>query len=166
MAGTPALDQLSVEGDRIIGSDFGSQTVYTSSDAGKSWTPTSDLGDLVPGTDPIEGQNVTVETGPLGYAAVVHTSQPVTGNTLQGGTPITAAPNAANEHAYLLQSTDGVTWATTDLAKVGAPADGFVSSVSVGADHVEVSFEVPGTKTNDGAPETYKLVTLVGTPKA
>ena len=66
----------------------------------------------------------------------------------------------------LLHSSDGVVWKDTDLGAEGAPANGDLSGVSVGADHIDVSYEVPQGKLPDGAPASYKLVELLGTPKA
>ena len=38
--------------------------------------------------------------------------------------------------------------------------------MSVGADHIDVSYTVPQGTRPDGAPASYKLVELLGTPKA
>jgi hypothetical protein len=81
---------------------------------------------------------------------------------------VTAAPPSSSnvsEHTYLLHSSDGVSWKVTNLADAGAPADGSVSNLNVGADHIDVSFQSPQTGP-DGAISATKLVTLVATPKA
>ena len=123
----------------------------------------------------MEAFNTTAAAGPLGFAAVVRTggadgagkpSGGTTSNTL--GTPNTEAPPSAEAvlaHTFLLHSSDGVSWKVTSLATIGAPADGSMSNLSVGADHIDVSFQSPATGSG-GALSASKLTTLVATPKA
>lgn len=172
----PAFDTVSISGDRIIGVDNEGSKLYVSDDAGTTWIAVPDLAGLIPGNDPVEAFNTTAAAGPLGYAAVVRTggadngagkpSGGATSNTL--GTPNTEAPPSAEAvlaHTFLLHSSDGVSWKVTSLATIGAPADGSMSNLSVGADHIDVSFQSPVTGA-DGAISASKLTTLVATPKA
>ncbi|MDQ1461227.1 MAG: hypothetical protein QOI08_2711 [Actinomycetota bacterium] len=83
--------------------------------------------------------------------------------------PVTVAPPSAADviaHTFLLPSSDGVSWKVTSLAAAGAPADGSVSNLNVGADHIDVSFQAPQTGPDGGAISATKPVTLVATPKA
>jgi hypothetical protein len=178
----PAFDTVSISGDKIIGVDNAGSKLYVSDDAGTTWIAVPDLAGLIPGNDAVEAFNTTAAAGPLGFAAVVRTggadnrggkpSGDTTSNTLGGpntlGSPNTEAPPSAAEvlaHTFLLHSSDGVSWKVTNLATTGAPADGSVSNLSVGADHIDVSFQSPATGA-DGAISASKLTTLVGTPKA
>jgi hypothetical protein len=140
----PSAYSLAIAGDRIIGGDATNSNLYVSSDAGATWIKSQDLADVL-GVSSSKIDNMNVDAGPLGFAAVVMTD-------VDGKSP----------HSFLLRSADGATWDVTDLATVGAPAGGYVSSVIVGADHVDVTIAVPSP---DGKAPT-KLTTLVGTPKA
>jgi hypothetical protein len=142
----PPIDSVSISGDRVIGTDSKSSTVYTSNDAGETWSEGTALSSLVAGTSSGQPFAMTIDVGPLGYAIV---AQP--------------APGPA--HSYLLYSVDGNAWKSTDLASVGAPADGSFASASVGSDHIDVTFQVPADRTGD-VVTSWKLTTLVGTPKA
>jgi len=77
----------------------------------------------------------------------------------------TLAPDANATHSYLLYSADGNAWKITDLDSVGAPAGASVANTSVGADHIDVTFQDPIAGSGNG-PTTSKLTTLVGTPRA
>jgi hypothetical protein len=145
----PKFDNVSIAGDRVIGGDASSSNIYVSNDAGATWIVTGNVGGLLPSGTALEPNTMTVDAGPLGYAVLVRS----------GG-------EGRTEHSYLLHSSDGATWKVTDLAAAGAPANGQISSVSVGADHIDVSYEVPQGQAPDGAAATYKLVELLGTPKA
>jgi hypothetical protein len=175
----PTFDTVSISGDRLIGVDNAGSKLYVSDDAGTTWIAVPDLAGLIPGNDAVEAFNTTAAVGPLGFAAVVRTagadngagksSGGTTSNTLSSpNTPNTKAPPSAADvlaHTFLLYSGDGVSWKVTNLAATGAPADGSVSDLSVGADHIDVSFQSPATRA-DGAVSATKLTTLVGTPKA
>src|SRR5262249_17274385 len=106
------------------------------------------------------------------YAVVVQTSTPGPATTTLPSdklatAPNTLAPGAANAvtHSYLLYSTDGSSWKKTDLQAVGAPANAAVASTSVGADHIDVTYQTAVAGAG-GNIESFKLTTLVGTPKA
>jgi hypothetical protein len=164
----PAFDTVALSGDRIVGLDNQASKLYVSNDAGATWIAVPDLAGLIPGNDAIEPYNATAAVGPLGYAAVVRTGSARSAAGNSAGTPATVAPpsgTGVTEHAYLLHSSDGVTWKVTNLADAGAPADGSVSNLNVGADHIDVSFQSPQTGP-DGAISATKLVTLVATPTA
>jgi hypothetical protein len=167
----PQFDSVSISGDRIIGVNMSTSDMYVSNDAGGTWTATQNVALQLPGTDPVTG-STTVDAGPLGYAAVVTTGHELTNADPASPeqakrTAVTLDPNTKRtaDHAYLMNSTDGITWKVTDLAAQGAPADGFVSGLTVGLDHIDVSYIVNGTQAADGSV-TNKLVELLGTPKA
>jgi hypothetical protein len=143
----PPIDSVSISGDRIVGSDSTTRAIYASGDAGATWTATEDVRALLPSGSVVEPGMVSAYAGPLGYVAVI-----TTGKDNPEGT-------------YLLNSNRGTAWKVTDLGAVGAPAKGFVSSVSVGKDHIAVSFSVGNGTQPDGSTSS-KLVELVGTPKA
>ena len=150
LSGTvPKFDSVSIAGDRVIGINAVSSTISVSNDAGATWIVTGNVGDLLPSGTAIEPYASTASAGPLGYAALVRS----------GG-------DGRTQHAYLLHSSDGTTWKVTDLGAAGAPANGQIASVSVGADHIDVSYEVPQGVAPGGGAATYKLVELLGTPKA
>jgi hypothetical protein len=166
----PAVDMVSISGDRLIGVDNAASKLYVSNDAGSTWIAAPDLAGLLPGNDPVEPYNTTAGVGPLGFAAVVRTggSENGAGGPAGGTTTNTLAPPTRAEvaaHTYLLHSSDGVSWKVTSLADVGAPPQGSFSSLNVGADHIDLSFQsdVAGA---DGAISASKLTTLIGTPKA
>jgi hypothetical protein len=170
MSQVPAFDNVSISGNRMIGVDNTSSKLYVSNDAGSSWIAAPDVAGLIPGSDAIEPYNTTADVGPLGYAVVVRTtgSEGAAEKVGASGTPNTLAPPSNAEvlsHTYLLHSSDGVSWKVTNLADAGAPSDGSMSTMNVGADHIDVTFEVPQTG-SDGAVGSFKLVTLVATPKA
>jgi hypothetical protein len=158
--GVPIFDTASISGNRIIAVDSGSASVYVSNDAGLTWIGTQNVAALLPAGAVIEPYGVVSSAGPLGYAVVVRTGE-----------------KGQTDHTYLLHSSAGASWKVTDLGAAGAPANAMLSSVSVGADHIDVSYEVPqGSSTTPitttdglapgGAAATYKLVELLGTPKA
>ena len=62
---------------------------------------------------------------------------------------------------YLLFSTDGVDWNTSDLAAAGEPAHTEPMQVTVGSDHVGVDYATAGA--NPSGPMNIK--TLLGTPQ-
>lgn len=162
LGGVPAVDSVSIWGDRVIGLDSSSSTVYTSNDAGQSWSAGTAVSSIVGGGSATAPVALMSDVGPLGYAVVAQVSSPVSPNTTTGDT---VAPDAPNGHTYLLYSADGSSWKTTDLTSAGAPAHGSFASASVGNDHIEVTFQDPvyGSGTT---PDSWKLTTLVGTPKA
>ncbi|HUI48293.1 MAG TPA: hypothetical protein VL119_06335 [Acidimicrobiia bacterium] len=157
--GVPNIDSVAISGDRVIGVKLQTSDVYVSNDAGATWVSAPDFAGLIPGSAPIEPFTTTVDAGPLGYAVVAFTHEQTTGAT--------AAPNSpdAAGHTYLFDSNDGSSWKITDLAEVGEPPNATLASTSVGADHVDLTFQqaLPG---DGGAVKSWKLVTLVGTPKA
>jgi hypothetical protein len=144
----PTFDTASISGDRILGVNSQTAAISVSADAGATWLPT-DITGLLPAGTQVQPGGLIAAAGPLGYAV-----------TVQTGTPGGAGPT------YLLQSSDGVNWSVSDLAADGAPANGLLSSVSVGADHLDISYDVQQGTGSDGAPVSYKLVELLGTPKA
>jgi hypothetical protein len=138
-----SLSVQAISGSRAIGVD-GNGAIEASNDGGATWTATDAKAQLPSGSE--AGTVMTVDAGPLGFAAVVNANS---GN--YGGA----------EHAYLLFSTDGVTWSTNDLADKGTPADSYPSQVIVGSDHVGVDFQGPV-----GPPNTpAKITTVLATPK-
>jgi hypothetical protein len=148
----PRFDAVAISGDRIVGTDSVSSSVVVSNDGGSTWIATDNIAALLPSGGVLQPfgpiSNGTSDAGPLGYAVVVRTNG-------QGGA-----------HTYLLHSGDGATWKVTDLGAEGAPSNDGVVSVAVGADHIDVSYEVAATRDPDGTPASYKLVELLGTPKA
>ncbi len=131
-----------ISGDRIIAVD-GDGVIQASNDGGTTWTATNAKAQLPAAS--AAGTVLTGDAGPLGFAAVVN------GN---------AGP-ATHAHGYLLFSTDGITWSTSDLAIMGTPTDAWPSQVIVGADHVAVDFQGP-----PGTPNTpAKITTVLATPK-
>ncbi len=148
----PRFDAVAISGDRIVGTDSVSSSVVVSNDGGATWIATDNIAALLPSGGALQTfgpiSNGTSDAGPLGYAVIVRTNG-------QGGA-----------HTYLLHSGDGATWKVTDLGAEGAPSNDGVVSVTVGADHIDVSYEVAATRDPDGTPASYKLVDLLGTPKA
>ena len=149
LAGTPAFDNVSISGNRIIGVNSETSDVSVSNDGGVTWTAATNVGGLsgIAPSGTGRAPQTDVEAGPLGFAALVNVN----------------VSNTASK-AYVAYSTDGISWQVTDLASQGAPA-GSWGDLSVGADHIDVAYQVPA----DGplGPNTAtKLVTLVGTPKA
>jgi hypothetical protein len=140
----PSAYSLAIAGDRIIGTDETGSKLSVSVDAGATWTKSQDIADLVgaPGST-ISG--MSVDSGPLGFAAAVM-----------------VGVGTKSQRTFLLHSADGATWDVTDLGKVGAPVGSYVSGVTVGADHIDVTLAV---SSGDGKTPT-KLTTLIGTPKA
>ena len=95
-------------------SESNSQTsdVSISNDGGVTWTATHDIAGL-PAAVAAAGAAVTpgdtaVDAGPLGYAAVVRP----------------ASVSKTSSTSYLCTAATASTWKVTDLATVGAPADG------------------------------------------
>jgi hypothetical protein len=133
-----------IAGDRVIDVDAAG-VVHTSTDGGTTWTATSVAAQLPAGAAAVTG--TLVDAGPLGFA-VVADADPHTGDEVRG-------------HDYLLFSTDGSTWSTSDLDAAGAPAAAYPLQVMVGADHIAVDYEQAiGTP---GGPS--KLTTVLATPK-
>ena len=120
-----------------------SGTVQTSSDAGTTWNATSTATLLPAGT---KASVSNADAGPLGFAVLAQTPPDAQGAS----------------RTFLAFSTDGVSWTTTDLAADGAPAGGYATDVIVGADHVGVDVESPGTTPDAPA----KVTTVLGTPEA
>ena len=119
--------------------------MQTSTDGGTTWTATN-VGAQLPAGAPAATAQIT-DAGPLGFAVVV-----------------TADANPKDQqrgHDYLLFSTDGISWSTSDLAAAGAPADAYPMQVIVGADHIGVDYEGPGAAANG----PMKITTLLATPK-
>jgi hypothetical protein len=143
----PTPGNLNVEaiaGDRVLGVD-GSGTVQTSTDGGQTWQATS-IGSRLPAGAPAAGVNAA-DAGPLGFAVLATAD----------ATPTDNNPG----HDYLLFSTDGITWSTSDLAAIGEPAASNPIQVTVGADHVSVDYE--STAAQPTGP--LAITTLLGTPK-
>ena len=67
----PNFDTVSIAGDRIIGVDSGSTSIYVSNDAGATWIATQNVGGLLPSGTALEVNNTIAAVGPLGYAALV-----------------------------------------------------------------------------------------------
>ncbi len=149
LGGAPAFDSVSISGNRIIGVNLQTAGVSVSNDGGVTWTAATNVDGLpgvaVSGSD--RPTQTDVEAGPLGFAALVNVSV------------------SNRSEAYLAYSTDGISWQVTDLASKGAPTDGNWGDLSVGADHIDVAYQVPADGPQ-GPNTATKLVTLVGTPKA
>ncbi len=143
---TPAgLNIQAIAGDRVLGIDAGGG-VQTSTDGGDTWHATSIDAQLPAGAS-TKTDVGTTDAGPLGFAVVVTSD---------------ANPNDDTRgHDYLLFSTDGAIWSTSDLATSGQPAGAYPMQVTVGADHVSVGYQ--GTGAKGGGP--LVLTTLLGTPK-
>jgi hypothetical protein len=143
--GTPAgLQVQAIAGDRLIGVDA-SGGVQTSADGGTTWNATALASELPAGSPAATGW--ATDVGPLGFAVIADAD---------------ANPNdGVPGHDYLLFSTDGISWSTTDLATAGAPAGANVSQVTVGSDHIGVDYESAGATA--GGP--MKVTTLLATPK-
>lgn len=150
LAGVPAFDNVSISGDRIIGVNGQTSDVSVSTDGGVTWSPATNVEGLpgVTASTASKQSEPQVEAGPLGFAALVNSN----------------GSNGASK-AYLAYSTDGISWQVTDLAAKGAPADRNWGNLSVGADHIDVAYEVPADGPQ-GPNTATKLVTLVGTPQA
>ena len=163
------VETVAISGDRIIGVDPQTSAISVSNDAGATWVTTPNVAGLVPGDGSIQAYGTTADVGPLGYAVVVNTGREVAGGATADPTktPATLSPTATvtDRHQYLLYSVDGTSWKVTDLATDGAPANGTVSTTSVGADHIDITYTV-SVQVAQGAPAQWKLDTLVGTPKA
>ena len=144
---TPAdLNVQAISGDRAIGVD-GNGVLQTSNDGGTTWTTTNAKAQLPAGATGTAVEMVLMlDAGPLGFAAVVN------------------ADDVANGHSpgyYLLFSTDGINWSTSDLATAGRPANTYPEQVIVGADHIGVDFQE-----SVGTPNTpSKTTTLLATPE-
>ena len=140
---TPAgLNVQAIAGDRVLGVDA-SGAVQTSADGGTTWNAT-DLAAELPAGSPRASVSAT-DVGPLGFAAVA-----------------TADPNPNDNtpgKSYLLFSTDGISWSTTDLATVGAPANVIPMQVTVGSDHVGVDYEPTPVTAAGPTPMTTLLAT-------
>ena len=141
----PSATSVAIAGDRVVLTDDRGGQMAVSNDGGGTWSPTTSFASLVPDAATNAVGSSAADAGPLGYAVTVMTGI-----------------GTADQKTYLLDSADGVTWKTTDLADVGAPSRAYVARLTVGADHLDVSFAVP----NAATPNQDKLVTLVGTPKA
>ena len=141
---TPAgLNVQSIAGDRVLGVDA-SGAVQTSADGGTTWNATNLAAEL-PAGSPAASVSAT-DVGPLGFAVIATADANPNDNTPGKG--------------YLLFSTDGISWSTTDLASVGAPANGTLMQVTVGSDHVGVDYEATSAT---GGP--IPMTTLLATPK-
>ena len=141
----PGLDVQAIAGERVIAIDPTTGGVQTSNDGGTTWNATA-VGSQLPAGAPAASAT-TVDAGPLGFAALVVSDR---------------SPNTqADVHYYLLFSTDGTTWKTSDLGAVGQPANAYPIQVTVGADHVAVDFEGPTPSSNG----SIKTTTVIGTPK-
>jgi hypothetical protein len=141
---TPAgLGVQAIAGNRVIGVDAAG-VVQTSSNGGATWTATN-LGSQLPAGTPDATGTVT-DAGPLGFAVVVTAD----------ANPKDATPG----YDYLLFSTDGITWSTSDLATAGAPAGAYPMQVIVGADHIGLDYEGPDATPNG----PMKITTVLATP--
>jgi hypothetical protein len=141
---TPAgLGVQAIAADRVIGIDAAG-VVQTSSNGGATWTATT-VGSQLPAGTPDATGTVT-DAGPLGFAVVVTAD----------ANPKDATPG----YDYLLFSTDGITWSTSDLTTAGAPAGAYPMQVIVGADHIGVDYEGPFA-TPSGP---MKITTVLATP--
>jgi hypothetical protein len=141
---TPAdLTLRAIAGDRVIGIHAG--VMQTSTDGGRTWNATNLAAQLPAGAPRVETS--TLDAGPLGFAAVASADTDPVGPA--------RGPN------YLLYSTDGVTWSTSDLAAAGAPAGARPLQVMVGTDHIVVDFEEP----SGGPNRPPKITTVLATPK-
>jgi hypothetical protein len=134
------LDVRAIAAGRMIGIDSAGG-VQTSTDGGATWHTTSVAAQLPDGAEAATA--TSSDAGPLGFAV------------------ITASKSEAHGHEYLLFSTDGVNWSANDLSDAGAPDSASPMTVTVGADHVGVDYQLPGS--SDGGPP--KLETLLATPK-
>jgi hypothetical protein len=139
---TPAgVDVQAISGNKLIAVDDNGG-VQTSADGGATWS-TTDVKALLP-AGAVKPSVWSSDAGPLGFAALVTSD----------------ANDQQSARHYLLFSTDGVDWNTSDLAAAGEPAHTEPMQVTVGADHVGVDYATPAA--NPGGPMTIK--TLLGTP--
>jgi hypothetical protein len=144
-ASTPAgLKVQAIAGGRIVGVDAAG-VLQTSADGGGSWNATSIATQLPSGAP--AATVMAADAGPLGFAVLA----------VADADPMDQQPG----HDYLLFSTDGTNWTTSDLAAIGEPKDGYATSVTVGADHIGVNYQGPAV-TNGGLS---KLTTLLATPQ-
>lgn len=144
----PRFDQVAISGDRIVGTDSATNSLYVSSDAGATWIPSQNLAGLLAAGARIQPDGVSADAGPLGFAALVRV-------------------DGANHsvHSFLINSSDGATWKVSDLNALGMPTDASTyGGVTVGADHLDVSYSVPNGTDADGN-FVSKLVSLIATPK-
>jgi hypothetical protein len=164
LVSVPPIDQVSISGDRVIGMNSPSGTLYTSNDAGATWSAGTAVSSLVGGSSS-PAPFAMFDVGPLGFAVVAQAGAPASPTTVAPGDAVASDGTKASGPPYLLYSTDGSDWKKTDLAAVGAPSHGSYSSMNVGADHIDVTYTDPvyGAGTT---PTSWKLTTLVGTPKA
>ena len=141
----PGLNVQAMAGDLIVGTDAPG-ALQTSSDGGATWN-TTNVNTLLPAGTPTASASVS-DVGPLGFAVLV--------------TPIQSPNDRTPGHDYLLFSTDGIDWTTTDLATVGQPSTGYPMAVTVGADHISIDYGLA-----DATPdESAKITTLLATPKS
>jgi hypothetical protein len=141
---TPAgLDVQTIAGDQVLGVDAAG-VIQTSSDGGTTWQATS-IASKLPAGAPAP-QVTASDAGPLGFAVLVTADAKPNDNT--------PGPE------YLLFSTDGNSWSTTDLATVGEPAGSYPAQLTVGADHVSIDYQAPPVA--NGRPV---MTTLLATPK-
>ena len=134
-----------IAGDLILGTDA-SGALQTSSDGGTTWN-TTNVNALLPSGTPTALVTAS-DAGPLGFAVLVTPDQ----------NPNDQTPG----HDYLLFSTDGIDWTTTDLTTVGQPSTGYPMQVTVGADHISVDYGL-----DDPTPgEAMKITTLLATPNS
>jgi hypothetical protein len=141
----PGLNVQAIAGDLIVGTDASGAT-QTSGNGGTTWN-TTDVNSLLPAGTPTASVT-TSDAGPLGFAVLVTADQ--NPNDLTPG------------HGYLLFSTDGIDWTTTDLATVGEPPTGYPMQVTVGADHISIDYGLAGP--TPGGP--MQVTTLLATPKS
>ena len=140
---TPAgLNVQAIAGNDVVGTDA-TGALETSTDGGATWNAT-DIDAQLPA-----GAQLTVasaDAGPLGFAVLVTPDQ---------------ADGTSTAADYLLFSSDGVSWKTTDLPSVGEPANSYPLQVTVGADHVSVDYA--GSDVTAGG--ATHITTLLGTPE-
>jgi hypothetical protein len=141
----PGLNVQAIVGDLIVGTDA-SGAVQTSSDGGTTWNATN-VDSLLPAGTPPASVGAS-DAGPLGFAVLV--------------TPDPKPDGQPSGHDYLLFSTDGIDWTTTDLTTVGQPASGYPMEVTVGADHISIDYGL-ADPTSGGST---KITTLLATPKS
>ena len=148
---------MSISGDRIIGTDSASSSVFVSNDAGATWIATPNIASMPP-----RRRSAMQAFGPIGQRARRAAGR----SRIRGGGP--RRPGTTRPHVpTCCTARDGVTWNVTDLATVGAPRPTGLSSVTVGADHIDVSYEVAGDEGDPTVrPSRTSSSTLIGTPKA
>ena len=105
--GVPTFDTASIAGDRVIGVDTASASVYVSNDAGLTWIGTRNVAGLLPAGVTVQPYGVIAGTGPLGYAVVVRTGRATRPTTSTCCTAATARRGRSRISALLARRPTG-----------------------------------------------------------